>query len=500
MTRLALTKTEKEQILSGIEQDAGVTRTDARKIAQQSQRISAVIGAYAPQYKPFDYQTTYYDDYTTRFVIYKKSRQIGASHMAANKGIMRAMSIPRHQTLLLSLSLADAKEKIEYAWRLYEDIKNEVDAPPIDNKSRLEISLTNGSRLLCVYTPRGKEAGDLILDEYAHYQDPQKIWQATLPIMIHPRSRLVVMSTPLHSQTQFNDIWTGRDGKYTRFERREVRWWDCPVHCRDVAGARANILSPERDRLIGTEEAIEKYGSETIKEIYDTMTTDQFETEFELKEIDDDTALLPWKLIIQCTPTGEDAIEPCGSINEVAAKMQNRALFGGYDVGRFNDAGEMTLYAEKEGEEGVLEEVYMRQLHDTPFDIQENICNEAVSLPNMHRFTIDSTGMGGPIAENLERKWGSRVLKLNFSGPQQVSVATTTKMYMEKGRVTFIADRDRSAQMHSIKKNITEKGHRISYGAPKGKRHHGDAFWSRGCGIYGHADMVSLGQPKVWFL
>jgi phage FluMu gp28-like protein len=233
------------------------------------------------------------------------------------------------------------------------------------------------------------------------------------------------------------------------------------------------------------------------------MPLDQFETEFELKEIDDDTALLPMALILRTTPTGEDAIEPAFSLHDVAQRTRGKNLYGGMDVGRIKDAGELTIFVEED--DGRLYEIYTRTFIDTPFDIQEEHCHEALMLPNLMRFVIDATGMGQPMGESLEKRWGHRAMPLKFSGPQVSSLATMQKMYMEKDKVVYLWDQDRNAQMHAVKKHISHSGHRVSFGAPRGKggtgrRHHGDVFWSRAMGIWGHADLKSYGKPRVRFL
>ncbi len=469
----------------------------------RARNISSVITAYAPEFTPYDYQGAFLDNYDDRLLIYKKPRQVGCSLMAAHKALMRTCAMPNHQVLLLSLNLADAKGKIEYAYRLYDAIAREIGAPAIDNKSRMELSFVNGSKILAVYTPRGKDKADIVLDEFAHFLDPEAIWQATLPIMVHPSSRLTVMSTPLHSHTMFHRIFEGEGGKFQKFKRTKLRWWDCPTHCKDIGKARQQILGPDELRRIETFDSVRLFGTETLKEIFDSMPLDQFETEFELKEMDDDAALLPMELILKCAPTGDAALEEWTSLHEVREKSKGLPLYAGMDIGRIKDAGELTVGIEREP--GKIEECHAQTFIDTPFEMQEDYCNDLLKIPNLMRLAVDSTGMGEPIGESLERKWGHRVMRVKFSGPQVSTLATTLKSYMETGRVTFFFDRDSNAQMHSVKRLISTSGHRVSYAAPRaksgaGRRHHGDRFWSRALKVFAHADVLSLGKPRVRFI
>ena len=161
----------------------------------------------------------------------------------------------------------------------------------------------------------------------------------------------------------------------------------------------------------------------------------------------------------------------------------------------------MTAYVEEEDK--IIERHY-RTFDKVEFEEQEAYLHELLELPNVLRVGIDAMGMGEHMAENLEKRWGHRVLKLK-GAPAMMSIATQLKMYMEKAMVGFIADQRRSIQMHSIKRSVTEKGV-LSLAVGKGiadgttQRHHGDIFWSRAMGVYAHADVQTLGEPRLMFI
>ena len=111
------------------------------------------------------------------------------------------------------------------------------------------------------------------------------------------------------------------------------------------------------------------------------------------------------------------------------------------------------------------------------------------------------------MAENLERRWGLRVVPVHFSGGtgNQKTLATTLKWYMEKGRVKFYPDKARNYQMHSVKKQVTQAGN-VGYVVARGKadatghKHHADVFWSRALAVWCHSDIRALGRPRVRFI
>lgn len=497
-----LSHSQEQKVIEAIQQETNLNATDARHTVGKIIKISNIIATFAPERTPYDYQANYLDDNDTRFTIYKKPRQIGASHMVSDKAVIKAVTLPNHSTIFCSMSLKDAKEKINYAEAAYNLLSERLSLPEVTARSRTEFAFANGSRILSLFSPRGSARADIVIDEFAFYQDPRRIWMEAMPIMIHQPSRMTVMSTPLHSFTMFNQIWEGTDGKFKKFDRREIRWWDCPTHCCNVKKARERIVDTNGDRLLDTRVAVDFYGTESLKELYDGMLEEDFQVEFELQEIDDDTALCPWDLIISVTPTGDDAVEAYSSLYELGERTRGNSIVAGYDVGRWKDTGELTVGV-REG--SVLRERYYETFNKVPFEFQEAKLDDLLSLPNVERLVIDAQGMGEHMAENLERKWGHRILKIK-GGALMGSIATMTKIYMEKKRVEFIADKQRSAQMHSIKKSVTEKGN-ISYQVAKTmtdtgsrRKHHGDKFWSRGFMIWGDADMRSLGKPRLRFI
>ena len=500
-----LSRTTK-RALAAIQEVARVGRVEARDIARKIAKISTAVEQYFPEMTPFDYQRDYLDDMQTRFLIWKKARQVGFSQTSAYKGIVKAISMPHYTKLFISLSLEDAKEKINYANMLYERIASSCgkSVPRKITDNRMEIELSNGSRLISLFTPRGKAKSDIDLDEFAFHQSPRKLWQSAAPIMIHPGSRMSIASTPLHSFTMFHAMFEGDGNKYNQFTRKKIYWWDCPIHCHDVEDARKRIIFEKTgDRMMDTETCVDVFGTASLKELYDGMVKVDFQQEFELMEIDDDASLLPWDLIVRRTPTGEEALEKCDSIETLYEKTMQQNLYAGFDVGRHKDSSELSVFAEQDG---VLVERYFLTLQTASFSTQEDFLRKLMNLPNVLKLGIDKTGMGEQIAERMEQSYGTRISPIHFSAPMKASLATQTKMYMEKDKVTFIANPERSYQMHSIKKKVTDHGN-IQYVAATGKvdaigghKHHGDVFWSRALAIYCHAELHNFGTPRIRFL
>lgn len=473
---------------------ARVTEREARRIANELGKVSNAIAYYFPDRTPFDFQAKYLDDFSTKWLITDKARQIGWSQSISFRAIARAIAIPRYKKVFCSLNLDDAREKIEYANELYDAI-GEIETVPAKLEDRkMSIKLANGSRLVSMFSPRGKARADISLDEFAHYQNARKVYSAALPIMIHKGSQIDIGSTTLHSQTLFKQIFRGDGGQYKKWTRLQIFWWDSPMHCVDVKVAR------EEAPLLATKDRIEEFGSVSLKEIFENMPLEDFQQEFELTEMDDELALLPWDLIHACTPTGKESEKMrFYNVESLSEATKGHQLFGGFDVGRWHDRSELTIF---EDVDGVLIERYLLSLKRMAFERQEEIIDAVCSLPNMARFEIDATGMGEQIAENAEHRHPGVAKAIKFSHPMKATLATTTKKYMEKGIVKFYPDRNRIYQMHSIKKEISRHGN-VIYAVDKSvtetgkEKHHGDAFWSRALAIHSHADMYALGRPTI---
>ncbi len=481
-------------LLQTIEETARVSTYEARKIAVELGRASQAVNYYMPDRSPFDYQQRYLDDFMTKFLIGDKGRQIGWSQMISIRAIIRAIAIPRYKKVFCSLNLEDAREKIDYANEMY-DAVDEVEVIPAKTENRkMSMRLANGSRLISVFSPRGKSRADISLDEFAHYSNPRKVYQATLPIMIHPGTQLDIGSTTLHSQTMFKQIVRGDDGKYTDFKRIEIFWWDCPIHCRDVV--RARRFAP----TMPTDERVKQFGSKTLIQLFNNMITEDFQQEFELIEMDDELSLLSWDLIHQCTPTGDRSITRYTDIETLKQKTKDQRLYCGFDVGRWKDKSELTVLAA--GDDNLLFERYIVSMHQAPFQSQEDTIDSICSLPNCARFEIDATGMGEQLGENAARRWPDRAIAVKFSHQMKATLATALKMYMEKRQVMFYPDRNRIFQMHSIKKEVSRHGN-VIYGVDKSitadnrERHHGDVFWSRALAVHGHAELHATNEVNV---
>lgn len=461
-------------------------------IAGELGRLSSLIRWIVPHLAPYDFQAAIIDDHATRWSIYRKPRKVGMSMTIGHKACGLGLAIPNYQHLFISLSKDDAQEKINYARELHSALSESVPVSPIAVDNKNELRFANGSMLKAVYDPRGKARADMSIDEFAHLWRPRRVYRSALPIM-QAGGHMMIASSVVHSGTMFAEIWDARGGRYKHYVRRTIHWWDCPLHCVDVERARREAPG------MTTVDRVARFGSEILKEIFDNLLLEDFQMEYEMMEIDDEASLLPLELILECTPTGDDALLRFDTLADLAEFARRRGddavpapIFAGYDIGRTRDRSEFSAMV-LENEHGLFERALIT--HDRRgFDAQEEFLCDYCSIPGA-MLAIDQTGLGMHLAENLVRKFGDAVVRpVNFSeflgegdfaGPAKAMMATTIKKLMQQGKVSFCYDRDANFQMHSVKKTVTEFGN-VIYKIAKGegdteneRPHHGDKFWAR---------------------
>lgn len=458
-------------------------------------RISTFIDYAYPEHAPFDYQRAFIDDYMTRWLLIEASRQVGKSVMSAHKATLKALAIPGYKHVWCSYTLDDCKEKIEYAVDLYARLREHREFAhlpqriPIEN--RMELQFANRSRLLSVFMPRGKSKADVTLDEFPHYAQPRKIYRAALPILIHG-GQCVIMGTPRHSGTLFARMMRREGNRFTAFKRARLFWWDCPIHCTDVALARrvAPSMSPH--------ERVARFGTTALREIFQSLLLEDFQQEFELVESDDNVAFLSWELIVACTPTGDDEVSKCETVAELINKAGGRTIFAGYDVGRKKDLAVLSCFV-REG--GRLIERYLVTMRNKDFDTQEHEIESVMKHANVLRIAIDETGIGMQLAERAHKRWKSRVLPTTFTNDSKATMATNMKMLMEQGKVVFQASVDANFDMHSVKKSISASENlllKVEHDdESETTDHHADRFWARALALSAYSDKKARGEPRI---
>src|SRR5205823_1190012 len=92
------------------------------------------------------------------------------------------------------------------------------------------------------------------------------------------------------------------------------------------------------------------------------------------------------------------------------------------------------------------------------------------------RLSIDQTGLGMHLAENLRREF-PQVVPETFTNEAKEMWATDFKILLQRRGVVLPRDRELVAQIHSIRRLVTPSG-RTSFDAEHDGRSHADRFWA----------------------
>ena len=443
-------------------------------------------------------------DMGSRKAIWNKARQVGWSFAAAARawGLCYLSAPGKYLGVFVSYNLEDAKEKIRY-------VKALDDSLPAGDRlervvwSKTEIEFGNGNRIVTMFRPRGKGPADVYIDELAHMVEDREVMRAAPPMNARGGGTYVG-SSPLTKLGAFGDIWSGADGKFKTYQRIEIPWWRSAVLCVDVAGACVGYCA----RGMATEERVERFGTDALREIFDGMFLEDFETEFECKWSNESVAFLSWELILACSPVGEDGpvvklVEsPVTTFSEaMEAAWSLRGLgdvYIGADIGRRLDATEIVA-GERIGSSSKFEERLKVTLVKCKFAKQEAVLDRLCSLPNVRKVTIDQNGIGAQLSETLADKYRGKVIAQVISPKSKPQIANHFRVVLENGDYQFYADGETRRQFHSVKKVVTAAGN-VIYDVSRNEKHHADKFWATALMLWGASSAVRGQAPSIILL
>jgi phage FluMu gp28-like protein len=400
-----------------------------------------------------------------------KSRQIGQSFVLAMEAVGRAYIEPGSLTNFVSINKAEAEEKIRYATQI-----NECVHPAVRRKwsreNRGELETPDRSRILshACTPPRGKAKAYHRLDEIAHYQRPQEIYNGAVPGML--RGGGIVLCSSPWVRGGFHYQVMEEPNRYPRFVRMWVPWWEVLGFCTDVAGARENAAE------MSTNDRVYKYGTERLQLLYESMDPDAFRVECELAYADDNLAWITWEEIVSCTGPQDMDFVVCTGLDEamrvIPGLLQRRKagrLFAGYDVARKHDKAVLMLL---EAVAGALVCFAIVILDKVPFAQQKAFLTEIT--PWIHGGAIDATGLGANLAEDMENvafKWSP----ITMSAPTKAQLAVDLRQQFQDQTLLIPPDRDLHRDLHSVQRTVTAANNIIFDAARDEELGHADRFW-----------------------
>jgi len=415
------------------------------------------------------YQVAFLES-ASRYRWVEKARQVGFSFLFACEAVARCHLRDAHTAVMLSYNLEDAKEKVNYARQIAEELPLAYRKKcVVDSKTELGY-LSNGtskrvSRIISnpSKAPRGKR-GDAYLDELAHYANDREVYKGSTALILRSRGQLTGCSSPLGRRGVFWEIARQELRKYRAYWRQRVPWWLCRFFCTDVPGAAHE--APQ----MPTEDRVRRFGTKDIHDQFESLALEDFQGEFELGYSDESYSFYPYELILPCTTDELLLADDFATFGDVAGR-----LVAGYDVGRKKDLSELSIFEELDGKKVCR---LLRGYDKVPFADQEAELRRMLGTLPIGRLSIDQTGIGMHLAENLARDFG-QIVPETFTNESKEIWATDFKILLQRKDVVLPKDRQLVAQIHSIRKRLTPTG-KPSFEPERDEigKGHADRFWS----------------------
>lgn len=469
-------------------------------------------------------------DCNQRFVFVDKTRQIGFSFIMAARALSESMLEYKHTSIFVSYCEEESKEKITYAKELYESLpwKYRMNRKlKYDNKTSLVFEKsgpTSAETRILSYPQRiirGKGLNVHVrIDEAAHCIHLREIYTSALPVLTRGASSFWIGSSPKGKGGLFYEIGSNQDGKYPLYTRIHIHWWDVKEFCTDVRLARL-----EAPGMI-TDERVDRFAAQSLKEIRMSMLLDDFQQEYECAYLDEAYAYYPWDQIMACVPifdvdstntTTYDAPAPdlkhddkidAGKGIEYftdwddfyaffsAGRIKGNLLLG-FDVGRSQHASEVIFIEEDSASHHQIVRCCITMKNVSLPDQREKVLSMIQALGNkLIKAGIDYNGLGLNIAEDIENFAYELLVKLPFNNNAwKETAAKDFKYRMHMGGLSLPTDRGLLNQIHSIKR-ILLPGGAFRFDTEKNDKHHGDKFWAMvAASAVGHSVITADAGP-----
>ena len=404
----------------------------------------------------------------SRFRWITKGRQVGYSFVFALEALARCHLRDGHTVVFVSYNLEDAKEKILIARQVFDELPLAYQKKLIvDSKTELAFESNSSSnrisRIISVPSkpPRGKK-GDVLLDELAHYVNDREVYSGSTALILRSHGQITGCSTPLGRRGIFWEIATEELRKYPHHTRQEVPWWLSRFFCRHVP------LAATQAPDMTTEERVAKFGTQAIVEQLDSLPLEDFQQEFEAKFIDESYSFYPYELVLPCTSADLSLYDDFTDF-----PFPDGRIVAGFDVGRTRDRSELAVFEEHNNRFTCR---MLRSYNQVPFSEQETDLRRLLNTLPVARLSIDKSGIGMNLAENLARDY-PQVVPEAFSNDSKERWATDFKILLQRRDVILPRDREMVGQIHSIKRRVLPSG-KVSFDAERTSRGHADRFWA----------------------
>jgi len=314
--------------------------------------------------------------------------------------------------------------------------------------------------------------GNVFLDEFGFHAESHELWKGA-SAAIFRGDRLIVVSTPHYEQGYYFELArkAGMTMGHPPAERKQGIW---SCHWVDV-----HLAAPQL-RTIGVPVDLDE-----LREL--AGDEEGWLQEYCCAFLSSSEQWIPMELI--AAARSRLATREWDPHCQVEGK-----LYAGIDIGRRKDRTVIWI------DELIGDVAFCRgviTLEKTPFAIQERIAADVIAHPKMRRCRIDETGIGMQMAENLARKFGSRVEPVTFNLHTKEDMAVTVRRRFEEKLDKIPEDAPAVERaIAAIKREPTSSG-KLRFDAARSEAGHADEFWAKALADTAQSSLTCA-APDVW--
>lgn len=302
-----------------------------------------------------------------------------------------------------------------------------------------QITFSNGATIVSVpNNPDGLRgaSSSVLFDEMAFIENASDCWQACIPFLTSPHGgtkKLQILSTPAASSGKFFELWEKSD-----FYKTKITLFDAVSQ-----GLKVDI-------------------DEIRKTCFDD---DVFRQEYMCEFLDGDSLLFPYTLL-------RDSI--------AQAPINASKTYLGIDIGREHDLTAIAFLVEANG---ILYIDRIDTIHNVEFAEQESIISGIIRNTNPVKVSIDATGIGAMLAENLHRQF-KQVEEVKFTAEIKQTIFNQTKARMSDGTLKLPPMRDDICNDFAKIRRVVSPSGNLTYSASRDESGHADKATAIALAVY----------------